>query len=255
MKCNFDIMKTSCSLLVALASVAIPVWSKNVHGPTPAQEAAQQQDGMLIKDGNKHLQAGEFSQAEGDFRLNIQLGFQNPSAYKGLAEAYIGQGETAPALETYRKLYTDEHFAHSTTLSDVTVLMNYAILLDQAGEWKDAVWAYEKGLSNITVTDSGNLPKIDAHFTADTPQPAALEAGARIALGLQYSFYGNPDNSKALDEYDKALSLEPDWAIANFYHADGLKRLGRTAEAKAAFAKTMEISQGSVKEAAESNLK
>jgi len=51
------------------------------------------------------------------------------------------------------------------------------------------------------------------------------------------------------------LQLQPDSGLINFYYGYGLQRLGRKAQANAAFQKTVKIAKGEVKAAAEQALK
>ncbi len=70
------------------------------------------------------------------------------------------------------------------------------------------------------------------------------------------------ENSRAFTEYGKALALEPDWALTNFYYGYGWQRLfpadkaqlGSVRQAKAALLKATRLGKGDVKKAAEKAL-
>ena len=83
--------------------------------------------------------------------------------------------------------------------------------------------------------------------------PDQLQAAAHLVLGIDAS--NRLEHDKALKEYNKALQLQPDSGLINFYYGYGLQRLGRKAQANAAFQKTVKMAKGEVKAAAEQALK
>jgi tetratricopeptide (TPR) repeat protein len=98
------------------------------------------------------------------------------------------------------------------------------------------------------------MPHLNLAFSPDDPQPVVLATAIHVALGMMYNagpdWADNPQDNKALNQYQQALQLEPNWDIANYYYGYGLQKLGRTTQAQAAFTKTLKIAHGSVKIAA-----
>jgi len=99
------------------------------------------------------------------------------------------------------------------------------------------------------------------------PQPVALAAAAHIALGLDANWrcdaLGELEHDRAFSEYTKALQLEPNWDVANYYYGYGWQwlaskcraRLGSVQQAKAALQKAILLGKADVKKAARKALK
>lgn len=235
---------------------------------TPQQEAATLQADALEKAGVADLKAGNWAAAVSDLQASLAAGAWNSNARAELAEALTMQGNTTEALQVYRELFYGKQVeiglipnlaaaSQDPTRNDFgtgafSAWMKYALLLNHTGQWSEAVNVYEKALPH---TAGGDLPKINAHFNPTFPQPRELQSAVHIALGLDNNFRGNGDPTEALREYEKALQLEPDWDLANFYYGYGLQRLGRMAQASAAFQKTVKMAKGGIKAAAERALK
>ena len=72
--------------------------------------------------------------------------------------------------------------------------------------------------------------------------PPLLAAEIYVCLGYHEEFspiFGNLKYSNALAYYKKAVHLEPNWDVANFYYAYTLRKLHRTEEAETAFKHTL----------------
>ena len=225
---------------------------------TPEEDAHYEQVYDISQAGKTALKAKNFAIAEEDFReiLSDNGGY----AYFGLAEALTGEGKTEEALHAYQQLF-DPHIGITMGGSYFPKMrLEYAFLLNQTGQWDKAIDYYEKALPDLP---SGTLPKVDVQFVTDTPQPRELEAAIHVALGLLNNFGGEADsNVKAMQEYQKALQLEPNWPIANFYYGFGWQQIspadqakfGSAAQAKAALQKAVKIGKGPVKKAAQKAL-
>ena len=219
----------------------------SVMAPDPPQDtAARQQSGALNRVGKEALQENRFPAAESAFRGAITIHTGWGPSYYGLAQALTAQGKTPEAIQIYRELIYPRSNWVSSTGTETRTLMNYAALLAQTGQWAEAVSIYEKALPDLP---GGDLPKIDVHFDPRVPQPTELLAAAHIALGLAANFGNDSDDNRAVDEYRKALSLAPDWDLANFYYGFGLRHVGRRAEAQAPFAKAAQMGNETLKKA------
>ncbi len=225
--------------------------SHNIAQATPEQKATQEQAEALDRAAAKALHVGHYIQAEADARQALALtgGFDllGPDL---LAAALDAQGKMQAALQAYKVIVVDEGDAAPRTL------LPYALLLLKAGQWAQAVAAYDKALPHLAF---GELVRANSDFSPDTPEPAALATAIHIARGLTYNAEADwarePQDKEALSEYQKALTLEPNSDLANYYYGYGLKKLGRTTQASAAFQKTIKIAHGGVKLAAEQALK
>ena len=242
------------------------------------------------KMGTEELRDGNNILAEEDFRQALALDEVSTPSYEGLALTLTAEGRKVEAIQVYRKIFYDLSVRGVQAPTDpdamafrADVLRNpvahgssgsassedgltYALLLNETGQWAEAVTVYE---SALPLLPGGDLPKVDVHFSQDKPQPLELEAAAHVALGLDLSFTGWEDgqstgqNQKAMKNYEAALRLEPKWPLANYYYGVGWQRLspierakfGSAQQAKAALQKAVKIGNASIKAAAEKALK
>ncbi len=216
---------------------------------TPALAAELDEVYRLDQASATALDAGKYAEAEDDARQSLSIGHDSGLAQELLASALNEQGKSQEALEVYQQMASlgGDHARN---------LLPYALLSLKAGHWAQAVTAYNKALSDLS---DGNLVRANSHFSPDVSQPKELETAIHIALGLTYSYsdtWGKHSQvDKATSEYKKAVAMEPDSPLANLYYGRVLQRLGRKAEAQAAFAKAAKTDSVDVKAAAEEALK
>ncbi len=216
---------------------------------TPAELARLNEIYRLDDAAAAALDAGQYAEAEDDARQSMSLGHDPGVAQQVLAAALDAQGKSQEALKEYQQMASlgGDHARN---------LLPYALLSLKAGHWAQAVTAYNKALSDLS---DGNLVRANSHFSPDVSQPKELETALHIALGLTYSYsatWGRHSQvDKATSEYKKAVALEPDSPLANLYYGRVLQRLGRKAQAQAAFAKAAKTDSADVKAAAEEALK
>ncbi len=236
--------------------------------------------------GDTALRAGDYVTAEADYRASIAgydaigYGMATKNAYYGLAVALTGEGRYAEALRAYHVLFYDLPIQNCVGCDTPSVAaayhrqfvqalyadpiryggfgsdtpdaaMRYALLLEQAGQWTDAIKFYEGALPYLP----NMRVHLGVHFSPVVPQDIAFQSAAHIALGMFADFgYGSfgrgDDYSRAMSEFSQAQQLQPDSPLANYYYGLGLQKMGRTEQAQAAFAKTLKIGHGSVKVAA-----
>jgi tetratricopeptide (TPR) repeat protein len=239
-----------CGLGLSAVALGQSGMSPNPDGTSPAALTPQQQNQsnqrqQVDQAAVKALQAGQYDDAAADARQAIAMDASDILGPKVLAQALDAKGDTSGALSAYK------------ALADPDDLIPYALLLLRQGNWAEALATYEKALPYI---GEGNLLRADNNFSLDTPQPQALEAAIHVARGLTYNIGDivtpHAQNDKALTEFQKATALAPDSALANYYVGYGLQRMGRRADAQAAFKKAAALDQsnGDVKAAAEAAL-
>ena len=185
-----------------------------------------------IKAGQAALKASDFAKAEAEFRASISDSPDGP-AYLGLADTLTAQGRVIEAIQTYRMLFHPGNHLSFGGSYFMQAQMKYALLLNRAGQWEEAVAVFEAALPSVP--DRG-MTNIGVHFDPDVPQPAGLAAAAHIALGLDANWHCNAlggfDHELAFQEYTKALQIAPDWATANYYHGYGWQRLDPKSRAR-----------------------
>ncbi len=218
--------------------------------PVTVQEQARNvQQGQLEDAAAVALDVGEYAIAVDDAKQASSLGYGSGKAQELLAAALNAQGKTQEALQAYQVMA-------GMGWNPPRVSLPYALLLLETRHWAQAVGSYNKALPLLS---DGELMRANSHFSPAVLEPAALGTAIHIALGLTYnssdSWGGHQQNDKALSEYTKALQLAPNSDLANFYYGYGLQRLGRKAQANAAFQKTVKMAKGEVKAAAEQALR
>jgi tetratricopeptide (TPR) repeat protein len=233
---------------------------------TPEEQAAFDIQCQLERAAAKELDAGQFAQAEADARQALATcKTDSGMGWEVLAGALDAQGRDREALQVYG------HMA-ARGYNPPRVWLPYALLLLKAGQWAQAVSAYNQALPDVTsggdlvrassplppnvpLPRVGDLLRLSNHFSPDMPEPRALATTIHIALALTQigvdSWGGHDQKDKALAHLQAALTLSPDSDVANYYYAYGLQKLGRTQQARAAFQKTVRMAKGEVKAAAE----
>ena len=102
-----------------------------------------------------------------------------------------------------------------------------------------------------------------SHFSPDVPQLKELETAIHIGLGLTGDFRGHywhqhyrSAGDPTLSDFHDALDTEPNSPLVNYDYGHGLWKMGRKAEAKAAFQKASDLDQdgGDVKAQAQKEM-
>lgn len=219
-----------------------------ITGTPERQSAARtraEQCHALNMAGFTALHTGQYTAAEDDARhvLAVSHG-QDILAPELLAESLDAQGKNAEALAAYQTLADQGS-------GSPRVLLPYALLLLKDGRWPEAVASYNKAAPSIAF---GQLIAGAGHFTAANPEPTTLGAAIHVGLGLTYlssaDWAGNSRRDRGMEHLQEALRLVPNSALANYYYGYGLQKIGRRAEAQAAFKKTAALDDGNIKAAA-----
>jgi len=215
--------------------------------PDQAQQAV-----AAAEAGQQALSNGDLGTAEADFRssTNLDHGASNVSAIAGLAQTLEREGKGKQAIRVYRYLLYPKQGWGTSMEEDHILRMHFALLLAGDGQWAEAVSVYENTIGHVSYGSS--FPALNVHFSPDAPQPALFQAMAHLAMGITYK--GRLEDTKALAEYAAAVSAQPGLALAHYYYGLDLSRLGRRAEAKAAFQQATSFGEGDVKKAAEHEL-
>jgi len=216
---------------------------------TPAFKAKLREMYRLDQAAAAAMDAGQYAEAEDDARQSMSVGHDSGLAVEYLAAALDAQGKTQEALEVYQQMA-------DVGEDEPRNLLPYALLSLKAGHWAQAVAAYNKQLPFLA---DGDLIHANSHFSPDVPQPKELETAIHIGLGLTEDWrrynWKLHSREQTLTQFQQAVALEPASPLANLYYGRALRRLGRKAEAQAAFAKAASTAQGDVKATAEEALK
>ena len=198
--------------------------------------------------GQKALSSGDLGTAEADFRSSTdsEHGASNVNAIVGLAQTLEREGKSRQAIHVYRYLLYPKQGWGTSLEEDPILRLHFALLLAGDGQWPEAVYVYENTIGHVSCGSS--YPTLNVHFSPNAPQPALFQGMAHLAMGITYR--GQLEDTKALAEYAAAVRAQPDLALAHYYYGLELSRLGRKAEAKAAFQAAAAYGEDSVKKAA-----
>jgi len=222
---------------------------------TPAQKAKEDEKWRLDQAALAALDAGQYAEAEADAQQSISVGPDSGLAQEFLAASLNAQGKTQEALQAY-KVMADEGDVFPRNL------VPYAVLLLKSGQWSQAATIYNKALPNL-----GDMIQANSHFSPDVPQPRELAVALHVAQGLTYigdaGWGSHSRHEEAMGEFDQALRLAPDSALANYYYGFGWQHLdlkshtraANAQQAKAAFQKAAALGGADVKKAAGEELR
>lgn len=251
-----------CAMGCALGQLHHPIKQVVSRGATlaplsPAQRAKEDKKWSLSQAAVAALDAGEYAEAEADARQSISIGQDSGLAQELLASALNAQGKTQEALQAY-KVMADEGDVFPRNQ------VPYASLLLKSGQWEAAVTAYNKMLPYLGGAD---MVQANSHFSPNMPQPQELAVALHIAQGLtdigDAGWGSHSRHEEAIGEFNQALRLAPNSALANYYYGFGWQhldlksptRVANVQRAKAAFQKAATLGGADVKKAAAEELK
>lgn len=206
----------------------------------------------LARAGQISLSKSEFDAAESDFRQALILYSHNPWALIGSGMILERQGRPAEALAAYRQALGDrpDNGFYSNAPWEGEAMARYGLLAEGAGQWAEAVTAYEKARERLNVHF---YPVPDVHFDPAVRQPSQLRAMLYVVQGLCLD--AQSKQVEALGAFAEAAHLDPEQPFAQFNLARGLRKAGRAAEARAAFQKAARLGSGAVQAEAQKALR
>jgi tetratricopeptide (TPR) repeat protein len=168
------------------------------------------------------------------------------TTYRWLAEAYAATGQTKEAVANYRLLFygwpgksvsdTSASDTVDTTKpketpsdkpsdydqpnpeeTDPTLLMQFALLLEQTHQYLEARSIYERGMMALSEKSAAKGEPLPPLFASSFTSPTSLEAATRTALAIDQSSY--QDKKEAEENLKQALLLQPDFITALYYKA------------------------------------
>ncbi len=227
------------------------------HGPvkeTAAQKAASKV--LLAKlnkwthTGSEDLMIGDYAGAAVAYKELIRLDSSDVDSKENLAYALLGMGQKTQALQVLHNAFYYKGNTLYTSGRQRRAYATYALLEDEAGNWKEAVLAYQLagayGQPNgeIMKTDNHGCPNIDLMFSVSTPEPKLLAAAAHAVIGNslsnpQIQINGSDGYDHAYDpaiaQLERAVKLAPNWSAAWFFLGRALQCAHRYQQALAAF--------------------
>jgi tetratricopeptide (TPR) repeat protein len=199
---------------------------------------------------------GDF--AEADYRKTVAAWPEDSEALYGLGQCIARQGDAAIAAAYYRqgvyksyglppKLVLDESLSYR--------LMEYALLLQQAGEKDEALRIYQHAVGLLNFRDGKpNLKVPLPEFGARThPTPAQFQAMALVGIAVDLGWAAS---KRAIASLDQAAALAPDSPIPYFYRAKHNSGYDdRTESARADIQKAIHLGDPQTAEEAQQKMK
>ena len=219
----------------------------------------------LAERGDASIKHLAWKEAKQEYQQALDLLPDSKPALYGLAKYSQNDGETAKAIEYYRKaIYStnpaDKGFGETNT----SRLMEFALLLNKTGQIDEALSVYNHAATALDYQDSDTrngephlkvlLPEIvRERVQADQVRytPERLQASANTALAYEEMAFGS--NKEALSHMQEAVKLYPDSPVTHYYLGEALPS-GSPRE-KAAYKKASELGDGETKAAAKERLK
>ena len=173
---------------------------------------------QLSRDGDAAAKQGGWKTAASDYQAALSLWSGNPLALYGMAHCAGAQGNIAEELNNYRTaIYNPATPLKEPTFREVNTdkLMEFALLLDQAGQVDEALRVYNHAVRGLNY-DMGKprlqvlLPEFGEGPDQEAYTPRKLEAMAHLAIGVFQPGF----NDK---ELRLAVKMAPDSAAAHFY--------------------------------------
>ena len=207
----------------------------------------------LIKQGDASLDRSNWKVAQQEYQEALDLWPRSLDALYGLAKCSQATGDTAKAIEYYRKaVYStnpaDKGFGETHT----NRLMEFALLLNKAGQTAEAMFVYNHAAYALDYQDSDNhggkpylkvlLPELSAEPTSPEQvpyTPECLQALADTALAHEEMGFGS--DKAAMAHMKEAVTLYPESPVTQYYQGEVLLRANELG-AKAAFEKAAQLS-------------
>ncbi len=188
-----------------------------------AEDAQMDKEWAHFRRGRADLLIDDYSNAIVEFRKALEYAPNDEIYMQHLAYAMLGDGDKADAL---RLLHDSLYYAGRNLYTSGFMMKpytTYALLEDEAGNWKEAALAYDlAGGGPKGKYFNGIWPNVEMNFTANHPEPMLLAAAANVMLGkcswdAHDGETGNAAFSDALKYMRTATRLEPRWPVGWYY--------------------------------------
>ncbi len=209
----------------------------------------------VAQQGDALMNSGLWQQARDRYQQALALWAENDQAFYGLGKCAANAGDLAGAVAYYRKaVYTDGPNQSSDGYRENNGgrLMEYALLLSEAGRTQEALTVYRRGERVVDYIDGHQnvdllLPTFRPGGWAYTPQ--RLRAMAHIGLAMDRV---GRDDKAALAHLQKAVALAPDSPLPYFYRSRlAYTYLGQIEKAKVDYEHARQFGDADVEAAVE----
>lgn len=226
------------------------------------EQAREDKINRLNHEGSQDLMIGDYPAAARAYSALVPLFSSDIGYQEDLAYALVGMGHKADALHELHNAFYAQGRNLYTSGRDIKGYATYALLEDEAGNWKEAALAYDLAGVPGTLEFNNIWPSLRIKFAADKPEPVLLAAAAHVVIGYDIltprMIITDKDGNH--HEYDqniaqlqRAVTLEPKWPVGWFYLGRALKRAQRYQQAVDAFNRVISLAGTDKKLVAETN--
>ncbi len=198
----------------------------------PVIGAALDRARAISAQGDTLLDQGNPKAALAKFREARAITTAGGLGLRGTADALYALGDSEGAASALRELLypkPDQHWSTSDS-TDPVVLMQFALLLTELGESKEAMQSYNQALKYAHPT---LLKPYLTDFGTGGVSPGKFEASARLVLAEYHTNLGNHD--AAIAQLQRAVKAYPAGTRTRYLLAVELRNAGRLKEAKPHF--------------------
>jgi len=235
------------------------------------QEAAAEDEAFtIVKAGDDLAKSGQWQGAQSQYQQALDVSPKYGSAHRlalyGLIACCQATGDTVGGLAYSRQaIYRGGSTTGGFYENDTKKLMQFALLLNKAGQAAEAVSVYNHAAYALDYQDSqysggkphlkALLPELVAERTLPTQErytPERLQALAETAVAHEEMAFGS--NKEALAHLREAAKFYPDSPVTNYYLGEGLLRTNDPG-AKAAYQKAAQLGDDQTIAAANERIK
>jgi tetratricopeptide (TPR) repeat protein len=192
---------------------------------SPAQQALIAQRQTIDKEAQDALDRNDLPNAEYFARQGEAIHSYNCDDI--LSQTLYLEGKTDEAFIKLKEMVEQKNG------DDARWLLPYAVLELKAGNYNNALMAYNKA----TLRFNGQYKMLNEHnnFDPNNPQPNDLAVAIHVALAITYHQIGSVNDTvrtpRSLNEYKQALAIEPNSPLAQNQYAHALVDANRYSEA------------------------
>ena len=209
----------------------------------PALLETEREAWEAIAQGEAALKSGDPKNAIVVFQEALTYEPDNVVAYRDLANCYIALGNTAKAIEAERSaVYANDRGRQIIHETDTANLMEFASLLDKAGQTAEAATIYNYAVFLFQSSDGDlkfgrMMPLIGTRPGQVDYTSAHLQALVHVGLGIPTLYTQELKHAERLAHLRQAVLLYPDSPVIYAYLSKELEMMQDTAGASAAWDK------------------
>ncbi|HEY9725073.1 MAG TPA: GNAT family N-acetyltransferase [Chroococcales cyanobacterium] len=181
---------------------------------------------------------GEYQTAEYLLKSLVQVQPNNIKAWFSLGVLHQIQDQLSEAQKAYQQALTLQ--PQSSTIS-LAIYHNLGYSLQKQGKWTEAIAYYQKARELQPDSIEAEVGLANALHAQGKLSPEEQARYAAINLDLGNKRRQADDLQVAIEYYQQAIAMQPDWAEAHYNLGLTLKKQGKWTEAIACYQKAQEL--------------